>query len=155
MPRKRTPGLNIWAEPSPSDFARWEALILDGADPSHAAKTLGFAGSLTFKRANETKHGEVLAVWRERRDADDRKTARDTLREIAKAKKAPAAARVTAASTLAKAAGMFDETQRVELSGPGGGPLEVDVAGAAARLCEKLAALVDDGAEAAALPADR
>ena len=154
MPRKRTPGLNIWAEPSPSDFKRWEALVIAGDDPSHAAKTLDFAGSLTFRRADPVKHAEVLDVWRERRDADDRKTARDTLREIAAKKKAPPAARVSAAATLGKAAGMFDETQRVEISGPGGRPLEVDT-DAAERLREKLAALVDDAREGDAIPADQ
>ncbi len=142
--------MSIWTSPSPSDFDRWSALVAAGQDPSHAAKDLGFGGSSTFKRIDSTRYAEVLEVWRERRDADDRKTARDTLREIADSETSmlvSAAARVSAATSLGKAAGMFDETQRVELTGRDGGPLEVDVAGAAARLREKLAAVVDDGAE--------
>lgn len=149
--------MSIWSSPSPSDFKRWEALILAGADPSHAAKDLGFGGSSSFKRADPTKHAEVLQVWRERQQADDRKTARDTLREIAEAGTSmlvPAAARVSAASTLGKAAGMF-EADKLEISGPQGGPLEVDIAGAAARLREKLAALLDDAGEGDAAAGDR
>ena len=154
MARPRRIQHTIWTSPSPSDFLRWENLILTGLDPTAAARELGFGGSSTFKRADATKHAEVLEVWRERRDADDVKLARDTLREIAVKKRAPAAARVSAASTLGKAAGMFDDTQRVEISGPGGRPLEVDT-DAAARLREKLAALVDDAGEGDAVPADR
>ena len=149
--------MSIWTSPSPSDFDRWEALILKGDDPSHAAKELGFGGSSTFKRTDPVKHAEVLQVWRERRDADDVKLARDTLREIAEAETSPlitAAARVSAATTLGKAAGMF-EADKLEISGPQAGPLEVDIAGAAARLREKLAALLDDGGEGDAATGDR
>lgn len=154
MARPRRIQHTIWTSPSPSDFLRWENLILKGLDPTAAARDLGFGGSSTFKRADPVKHAAVLEVWRERRDTDDVKLARDTLREITRAKKAPAAARVTAATTLGKAAGMFDETQRIELSGPQGGAIEVDIAGAAARLREKLAAILDDAGEGDAAASD-
>lgn len=152
MARPRRIQHTIWTMPSPSDFKRWEALILSGADPSHAAKDLGFGGSSTFKRTDPVQHAAVLEVWRERRDADDVKLARDTLREITRAKKAPAAARVTAAATLGKAAGMFDETQRIEVSVPDG--ISVTVEDARERLARLVAqrALADSAAGGAGEP---
>jgi hypothetical protein len=147
--RKRSITRTIWDQPSPSDFKRWEDLIVKGADPSHAAKELGFGGSSTFKRVDPVKHAEVLEVYRERRDADDRKLARDVLREIAADEEAPPATRVQAAQHVGKAGGLFDDTQRVELTGKDGGPIEVertDVEAEIERIMARLAAARADQA---------
>lgn len=128
--------MSIWTTPSPSDFDRWHQLILTGKNPSDAAQELGFGGSSTFKRTDPTRHAEIMEVWREHRDTADVTLARDTLREITADSEAPHAARVSAASTLGKAAGMFDETQRVELTVPDG--IAVTVEDARDKLARRL-----------------
>ena len=60
--------MSRWTEPSPSDFDRWEALVAEGKDPSRAAKELGFNGSSAFKRVNQERHAEVLALSRDVRE---------------------------------------------------------------------------------------
>lgn len=159
--------MSIWTEPSPSDWDRWEELIFkadNGSEPGDAARALGFGGSSTFKRSDPVRHAEILDKWREDRKEQDRQTVRDTLRDnIARAMEptpilykgeptgyfewaGPVALR--AAELLGKDAGMFQE--RVELSGPEGGPMEVtnpDVAAAIDRLTSGIVRLAARAAE--------
>lgn len=118
--------MSIWTTPSPSDTDRWQALVLDGEDPSTAARQLGFAGSSAFRRADKQRHAEVLDLWRETQRAQDRKLARDTLREIAGSTNSSETARVQAADRLARASGYIGDKVELELSGPDGGPIEIE-----------------------------
>lgn len=112
-------------EPSPSDFDRWQQLIVDGRDPSQAARELGFNGSTTFKRADPARHADALEIHRERWRSEDRVLARDTLRNVALTGENEGA-RVSAANTLAKMGGLLDDVHKVEVTGAEGGPIAVE-----------------------------
>lgn len=118
--------MSIWTEPSPSDFDRWEQKVAEGIDPSRAARDLGFRGSSQFKRADPVRHAEVLELWRETQTADDRTTARDTLRTIAESTTVEPKDRVRAAELLGKGSGYLDAKTTLEVSGPAGGPIEIE-----------------------------
>lgn len=92
--------MSVWTSPSPSDFDRWRKRVLAGANPSEAARALGFKGSSSFKRADPARHAEILEEWRElRRPATDSEAAgavaagRETIAE--KAQRLLASGRLT------------------------------------------------------------
>lgn len=59
--------MGTWLEqPSPSDFDRWEALLITGVEPSTAAKELGYTSS-QFKRSDRERHAAALELSREAR----------------------------------------------------------------------------------------
>src|SRR5262245_56199091 len=55
-----------WNLPSPSDFDQWIGLLVEGEEPSQAAKSLGFTGS-AFRRSDPVMHAECIAISREAR----------------------------------------------------------------------------------------
>lgn len=63
----------IWQQPSPSDYDQWVALLIQGTEPSAAAKQLGFTCS-AFRRTDPDKHAAALEISREARAsfADER-----------------------------------------------------------------------------------
>lgn len=63
----------IWQQPSPSDYDRWVALLIQGDEPSQAAKAIGFTCS-AFRRTDPDKHTAALEISREARAsfADER-----------------------------------------------------------------------------------
>lgn len=154
--------MGVWSEPSPSDWDRWETLIFEeGSSPSDAAKLLGFGGSSAFKRSDRERHAQVLERWRADRDETDRQTARETFREVVERSlvatpvltkdgdhsgewtyDAPSALR--AAELLGKSAGMFSD--RLEVSGPDGGAVKVEIEDRSASLADIARVLVEAGA---------
>jgi hypothetical protein len=111
-------GGTIWTQPSPSDFDRWEALLLAGQEPSTAAKSLGHTCS-AFRRADPARHAELLELSREARgaNADERgekwaldQGASDQMRLAWLKRWQPAWAGL----------------QKVEVTGADGGPVEVE-----------------------------
>lgn len=60
--------MSVWTQPSPSDFDRWEELLVKGVEPASAARELGFTAS-AFRRSDPERHAECLALGREAREA--------------------------------------------------------------------------------------
>lgn len=116
--------MKAFDEPSPSDWDRWIARLLDGEEPSEAARAERQTCS-AFRRQDPGRHGEALQMSREIRAGADRDLVRNKLRTVVGDTGHPQWAK--GAELLAKHAGMFDETQRVEITGDGGGPVEVTV----------------------------
>jgi hypothetical protein len=119
----------VWSEPSPSDFERWEALVSEGATPHDAARECGFNGSSTFRRADPVRHAELMAWWRDVRDATNQAYVRDKLRVNAEQAMngEPYRGEVAnrALELLGKTAGLFTE-RTVEVTGANGGPIEIE-----------------------------
>lgn len=64
-PAKRSPR-RLLAEPSPSDWERWEAKLAEGVEPSLAAQATHQTTS-AFRRQDPDRHAELLALSREAR----------------------------------------------------------------------------------------
>lgn len=123
--------VSIWTEPSPSDFDRWEALIVDGGEPVTAARSLGHTWS-AFKRANEKRHAGIITTSREIRagSVDER------MEKWAVADTAPPAIRLAWARRWNRA-----YADKLELTGADGGEVAVTVEDARDKLARKIAAL--------------
>ena len=124
--------VSVWTEPSPSDFDRWEQKIIEGEEPSTAARALGHTAS-AFRRANSVRHAEILETGREIRAgvADER------MERWAVADDAPPAIRLAWARRHNRA-----YSDKLELTGADGGKVEVTVEDAREKLAAKLAAVV-------------
>lgn len=118
--------MSVWTEPSARDFDRWEALLIDGIEPSIAARELGFTAS-AFRRANPERHAECLATSRESRAGvvDER------MELWALADDAPPAILLAWARRWNPA-----YTNRVALTGAGGGAVSVSVEDAREKLAQ-------------------
>lgn len=171
--RLEPPLQKIWKEPTPTEWDAWEDRIRDGEEPSLVAHDLGQTCS-SFRRANAVRHKEALEEARVIQRAQDRDFVRRKLREnVAKAlgeqpvgvdkrtKTDPETGETTteeiprftyrgeiAARSLeliAKGAGEYDGTSRVELTGAGGGPVVIEDRSASladvARVLEAVGAL--------------
>lgn len=138
--------MSVWTQPSPSDFDRWEQRLLDGEEPSSAAKAEGQTCS-AFKRADPVRHGEALAMSRETRGhyvdervekwVDDPEQASDAVK-LAWAKRWQPA---------------YNGNTRVEVTGADGAPIEIEDRSASladvARVLEAVGALASVGGGAA------
>ena len=106
------------SEPSPSDWERWEELLLSGEDPSKAAQECGQTCS-SFRRDDETRQRALLALSREARaDEADKRLETWVLDE-----KASDQVRLYWHRYHANRAGRVSE--HVEVTGRDGGPVEL------------------------------
>lgn len=131
--------MSKWSEPSPSDWDRWEQRLLNGEEPSTAAKAEHQTCS-AFKRQDPVRHGEALAMSRETRAhyADERMEAWVTPDEASDAIKLGWARRWQPA---------YGTNARVEVTGADGGPVEIEDRSASladvARVLEAVGALAE------------
>jgi hypothetical protein len=128
--------VKFWTEPSPSDFDRWEELLVQGEEPSTAAKKLGFTCS-AFKRASTDRHGAALSLSREARAYFADEKADVWVVE-------PDASPHLRVAWLKRNQPAFREKQELALTGPDGGVLAVaivDEEERASALARKLAGL--------------
>lgn len=130
----------IWTQPSPSDFDRWEALILDGREPSSAARELGFTCS-RFRFANPERQKQILEAGKQARAdyVDERVEVRALAEDAAPAILLAWARRWNRAYT-----------ERQEISGAEGGPIEFAVQEAREQLNARLAGIAERRAAALA-----
>lgn len=163
----------IWQQPSPSDWDRYLAAISAGTPPFDAARAEGMTCS-AFRRDAKRKGNEELAE-RYAQALVDRRDHREAYVEeklVENVERSMQAVEVLdnkghptgvwryegsianrSLELLGKQVGMFSD--KLELTGAEGGPIEVDIAGKAARLREKLAALLDDAGEGDAATGDQ
>lgn len=137
--------MSVWTAPSPSDIDRAAQRIADGTEIAEACRQEGF----TLTRLRQTDRqawAELRQLWHDVQGVEDRTTARDTLREVATKTSAEDKDRVAAAVHLGKASGYLADTQRVELTGSEGGPVQVEdrsaTLGDIARILDASGALV-------------
>lgn len=132
-----------WSEPASAEWEKWEEAVYSGRNPGVAARDLGLGGSSAFKRSDPERHRRAMDYWRANRDETDSDYVREKLRE--NAEHAMAATPVLgedgdpigvytyqgnvankSLELLGKAAGMFDETVKHEVSGPEGAPIQLE-----------------------------
>jgi hypothetical protein len=108
---------NRLTQPSPSDFDRWEQLVLEGQEPSTAAKQLGFTCS-RFRFASPERHAQILEGGKEARAGyvDERVEVRALEEDAAPAILLAWARRWNRAYT-----------ERQEISGPEGEPITFEL----------------------------
>ena len=121
--------MSIRTEPSPSDFDRWQALLIAGEESSTAARSLGHTSS-AFRRVNSERHAECLATCREARAG----AVDEQMEKWAIADDAPPAIRLAWAKRWNRA-----YSDRVELTGADGGAVSVTVEDAREKLARKIA----------------
>ena len=120
--------MSIRTEPSPSDFDRWQLLLIAGEESSTAARSLGHTSS-AFRRVNSERHAECLAASREARAG----AVDEQMEKWAIADDAPPAIRLAWARRWNPA-----YSNRVELTGANEGPVRVTVEDARAKLARKI-----------------
>lgn len=117
--------MSVWTQPSPSDIERARDRIAAGEPISEACKAEGF--TLTrLRQSDREQWAELKALWHDVQGTEDRHLARETFREIAADTKVEPQHRTSAAVQLGKASGYLTERTTVELTGDGGGPIEVE-----------------------------
>lgn len=117
-------GLHAFTEPSPSDWDDIETTVIhEQLHPYHAARKHGFTLS-ALKRSDPERHAHLLALCRD----EDRVFVRDKLRANVEQSMTSDPPRGDVANKalelLGKQAGMFEETQRVEIEH--GGTLDIN-----------------------------
>lgn len=116
--RKRSPR-KLLAEPSPSDWKRWEDRLAAGQEPSAAAMAVGYTSS-QFRRINPGRHRALLDMSHQARaELVDR-----TFDDWALADDAAVPIRLAWAKRWNPA---YTDKATVEMTGPEGGPVEVKV----------------------------
>lgn len=121
------------SQPSPSDWERWEERLLAGEEPSTAATACCADGHLTcsaFKRDNPGRHAEALAMSREARGyVTDKLVEKDVCvrdKEGVPVRFKPKASDAMKQFYARRWQPAFAvATTQLEVSGPGGGPVEL------------------------------
>lgn len=118
-PARRRSARKLLAEPSPSDWNRWEERLAAGQEPSAAAMAVGYTSS-QFRRVDSERHRELLNMSHQARaELVDR-----TFDDWALAGDAAVPIRLAWAKRWNPA---YSDKATVEMTGPQGGPLEVNV----------------------------
>lgn len=118
-PARRRSARKLLAEPSPSDWNRWEERLAAGQEPSAAAMAVGYTSS-QFRRVDSERHRELLNMSHQARaELVDR-----TFDDWALAGDAAVPIRLAWAKRWNPA---YSDKATVEMTGPQGGPLEVRV----------------------------
>lgn len=121
--------MSKWSEPSPSDWDRWEQRLADGEEPATAAAAEHQTCS-AFKRQDPVRHAEALAGSREARGfLADRIVDNDVIEHDEAG--APVAFRSDVSDSqkqfwARRWQPAYGNNTTVELSGPGGRPIEVE-----------------------------
>lgn len=134
--------MSVWSQPSPSDVDRAAERIANGERISEACQAEGF--TLTqLRQCDRAAWLELKSLWHDVQGTVARTTAHDTFLEIATNSEAEDKDRIQAGVQLAKSSGYL--TERVEVTGDGGGPVEVNVEHDAESVRRLLNKLVDVG----------
>lgn len=118
-PARKRSAKRLLAEPSPSDWERWEERLAAGQEPSAAAMAVGYTSS-QFRRLDPDRHRALLDMSHHARaELVDR-----TFDDWALAEDAATPIRLAWAKRWNPA---YTDKATVEMTGPEGGPVEVKV----------------------------
>jgi len=118
-PARKRSTRKLLAEPSPSDWKRWEDRLAAGQEPSAAAMAVGYTSS-QFRRVDPDRHRALLDMSHQARaELVDR-----TFDDWALADDAAVPIRLAWAKRWNPA---YTDKATVEMTGPEGGPVEVKV----------------------------
>lgn len=118
-PARKRSAKRLLAEPSPSDWERWEERLAAGQEPSAAAMAVGYTSS-QFRRLDPGRHRALLDMSHQARaELVDR-----TFDDWALAEDAAVPIRLAWAKRWNPA---YSDKSTVEMTGPAGGPVEVKV----------------------------